>query len=300
LAELVGNLSPETVELEKEGDKLKIHCGQLKAELNGIAGEEFPGVPTLKGAEAKGAISLEKKVLEKTIGQVAVAAGSDDSRPIYTGIKLDFSPKGLRMVATDGYRLSLKTINEFDANKAKNSLIIPARAMMELERSLNFGDESEVTISAAAAEKQLIFSLGDIEIVTRLLEGDYPDFEKIIPSSFGTSIEADVDELVRAVKSAAIFARDSANIVKLDIKKDSLSVSANAPQVGGNEINVAVKKTGDTAEIAFNSRYLLEMLNLVNSERIRLEMSGPLAPGVFKIPGDSSWLHIVMPVKLQA
>ncbi len=298
-SELVGQLNPETVELIKDGEKLKISCSSLKAEVNGISADEFPGVPTLKGAKQDKSLTLDKKVFEKTISQVAVAAGIDDSRPIFTGIKLDLSSKGLRMVATDGYRLSVKTINQFDPAKIQTSLIVPVRAMLELERSLNFSDEANLEMAAAAAEKQLIFSLGDVEIVTRLLEGEYPDFAKIIPTSFGTSIEMNVDELTRAVKAAAIFARDSANIVKFNIKKDKLMVSANAPQVGGNEIGVEVKKTGDDAEIAFNSRYLLEMLNLVNSDTIRLEMSGPLASGVFKIPGDASWLHIIMPVRIQ-
>jgi len=299
LTELIATLPQETVNLETEGDRLKLGCGRFRSAVNGINAAEYPDVPSLKGKKAKKEISLKKEPLKAAIEQTAAAAGVDDSRPIFTGIKIEICPTGLRLAATDGYRLCVKTINDFKPSKILKTLIVPARALLELARSLDFGPGEELILAPTDEEKQLIFSLNDLEIVTRLLEGEFPDFDKIIPKSSSTKLETSTDELRQAVKAAAVFARDSANIVKFKINSLGLTISANTPQVGENEIDVDAKTTGDDSEIAFNSRYLLEMLSVVKSRSLSLECSGPLAPGLFKIPGDSSWLHIIMPVRVQ-
>lgn len=298
--ELLGSLPPGTVSLENEADKLKVSCGQYKATVNGLAADEYPEVPSIKNKQGKGEIKLSKGKIGEAIEQVAGAAGADDSRPIFTGIKLEICPTGMRLAATDGYRLSVKTVNEFKAAAVKKTLIVPARALMELARSLDFDSGEELVLAPTDEEKQLIFSLSNLEIVTRLLEGEFPDFEKIIPKSSGTKIEVQSDELRQAVKAAAVFARDSANIIKFKINTNGIIISANSPQVGGNEISLDAKITGDSAEVAFNSRYLLEMLSTVKAKTLSLECSGPLSPGLFRIPGDNSWLHIIMPVRVQA
>ena len=299
LTELVATLPQETISLEADGDKLKISCGRFRSVINGISAAEFPEVPSLKGKETKKEIRLKKELLKAAIEQTAVAAGVDDSRPIFTGIKLEICPTGLRLAATDGYRLSVKTVNNFKPGTIKKTLIVPARALLELARSLDFDPGEDLVLAPTDEEKQLIFSLPNLEIVTRLLEGEFPDFDKIIPKNFGTKLEVASDELHQAVRAAAVFARDSANIVKFKINSLGLVISANAPQVGENEIEVEAKVTGDDSEIAFNSRYLLEMLSIVKAKNLLLECSGPLNPGLFKIPGDSSWLHIIMPVRVQ-
>lgn len=300
LTELVATLPQETINLETDGDRLKLSCGQFKATVNGISAAEYPDVPSLRGKPAGGEIRLKKGPIKEAVEQAAMAAGIDDSRPIFTGVKVEICPTGLRLAATDGYRLSVKTVNQFKPSAVKKTLIVPARALMELARSLDFDSSDELVLAPTDEEKQLIFSLTNLEIVTRLLEGEYPDFDKIIPKSPGTRLEVSSDELRQAVKAAAVFARDSANIVKFKVNSRGLIISANTPQVGENEVGVEAKKTGDDSEIAFNSRYLLEMLSAVKSKTLSLECSGPLAPGLFKIPGDSSWLHIIMPVRVQA
>ncbi|MDP4030991.1 MAG: DNA polymerase III subunit beta, partial [Candidatus Beckwithbacteria bacterium] len=299
LTELVATLPQETVNLELDGDKLKLACGQFKATVNGMGADEYPDVPSLKGKTAKGEIKLKKALIKEAVEQAAVAAGVDDSRPIFTGVKVEICPTGLRLAATDGYRLSVKTVNQFKARTVKKTLVVPARALLELARSLDFDSSDELILAPTDEEKQLIFSLTNLEIVTRLLEGEYPDFDKIIPKNAGTKLEVGCDELRQAVKAAAVFARDSANIVKFKINSRGLTISANAPQVGENEVGVEAKTTGDDSEVAFNSRYLLEMLAATKAKSLSLECSGPLSPGLFKIPGDSSWLHIIMPVRVQ-
>ncbi|MFC1627191.1 DNA polymerase III subunit beta [Patescibacteria group bacterium] len=305
--DLVSSLPKETVYLEVEGDRLKVKAGKFKAVVNGISAEEFPEVPSLEKGKAGKAIELDSSVLRDSLSQVALAAGVDEARPIFTGVKLEMGGKEIRMAATDGYRLSVKSIKGLEGAMKKQELVVPAKALMELVKVLG-GDPSsssgqvedrKVKLAAVAEEKQLIMVYEEIEIVTRLLEGDFPDFEKIIPSSSSTKIELSKEDLSRAVRAAAIFARDSANIVKFKINDKGLLISANAPQVGENEVQVEGKKTGEDAEIAFNSRYLTEMLSTIDEENIRLETSGALSPGVFKLLKDSSFLHIIMPVRVQ-
>lgn len=302
-SEVVSSLPQETVVLEKEEEGLKISCGRFKSKINGIAAEEFPLLPSLRdGKKIKETFHLDREMVEKSLGQVAMAAATDESRPIFTGVKIELDEKKLRMAATDGYRLSVKTVSNLKGLKKQKSLVVPARALMELVRALaaSEAEAKEVVLAATEEERQLILAYGEVEVVTRMLEGDFPDFDKIIPTSHTTVIELETEELLQAVRAAAVFAKDSANIVRLKASDKGLLISANAPQVGENEVEVACKKTGEDAETAFNSRYLLEMLNVIEAKELKLEMSGPLSPGVFKPKEDNGLIHIIMPVRVQA
>ena len=301
--EVISSLPQETVVLEKEGEGLKISCGRFKSKINGIAAEEFPLMPSLRdGKTIKETFSLDREAVEKGLGQVAMAAATDESRPIFTGVKMELDEKKLRLAATDGYRLSVKTVLNLKGLKKQKSLVVPARALMELVRAIAAGETEakEVVLAATEEERQLIMAYGEVEVVTRILEGEFPDFDKIIPTSHTTAIVLDTEELLQAVRAAAVFAKDSANIVRFKVSDSGLLISANAPQVGENEVELSGKKTGEDAEIAFNSRYLLEMLNVIEVKEIKLEMSGPLSPGVFKPKEDNGLIHIIMPVRVQA
>ncbi|MEA3354974.1 MAG: DNA polymerase III subunit beta [Patescibacteria group bacterium] len=299
--ELVSSLPKDTIVLETEGERLKVTCGKFKSTINGILAEEFPEVPSLKSGKKKGTKSFKVKtdILEACVDQVAMAAGIDETRPIFTGVKWEIS-KNIKLAATDGYRLSVKTIKGVRSlEKDLKEMVVPAKALMELTKIISKVDDEEVLVAVTDKEKQLILALKDVEVVTRLIEGEFPDFEKIIPKTSSTTIELDREELIQAVRVAAIFARDSANIVKFKIIGSDLLISANAPQVGENEVKVNIEKKGEETEIAFNSRYLLEILGLVKAERLTLSMSGPLSPGVFKEVSDKDFLHIIMPVRVR-
>ena len=300
-SELVSSLPQATVSLVLEEDKLRVKCDRYKAVVNGIGAEEFPEVPSLRGKKAPaGSMMINAEVLESSVRQVAMAAGVDEARPIFTGVKMEIGKTKMRMAATDGYRLSVRTIKGLKGIKEKKEMVVPAKALMELTKIVEKQDSGEVMMAATDEEKQLILAVKDVEIVTRLLEGDFPDFEKIIPESSSATIELDAEELSQAVRAAAIFARDSANIVKFRVVGSSLVISANAPQVGENEIELSVKKSGEDAEIAFNSKYLTEMLGSIEADSLTLGMSGALSPGVFKIKGEEDFLHIIMPVRVQS
>jgi DNA polymerase-3 subunit beta len=296
--DLVSSLPPTTASLEQVKESLEINCGQVRAKINGLAAAEFPQIPSQKTEQKSGKIQLKKTLLKEAIEQVAFAAGSDEGQPVLTGVKIEIGKGGVRLAATDRYRLSVRTINEFKPEAVKKNLLVPARALLELARGLEFDSAEELIVVPAAEEKQLIFSLPRLELVCRMLEGDFPDFDKIIPRTATTRIEVDAGELKAAIRAAAVFARDSANIIKFSASSAGMVVSANAPQVGENQIRVEVKKTGEDLETAFNARYLLEMLAAVKAKTLLWEGAGSLAPGVFQIPGEAAWRHIIMPVRL--
>ncbi len=178
-------------------------------------------------------------------------------------------------------------------------MVLPARTLLEVARVVADEEKDELGISITPEASQLIFATREIEIVSRLIEGNFPDFEKIIPSEGKTKVSVDKEELTRAARMAAIFARESANIVKFKVESSQLEVSANTAQVGDNKSLLEAKVEGEKSEIAFNSRYLLDFLNVVGAERVSFEMSGALNPGVFQPAGEPGFLHIIMPVRVQ-
>lgn len=300
--ELIGSLPQGMVVLELEEDKLKVSCEKYKAVVNGISAEEFPEVPSIRGKKKEEAwLNIGGALFERSVDQVALAAGVDEARPIFTGVKIEISKTKMKMAATDGYRLSVKTIKGLKGLKEGQEMVVPARALIELSKIASQTKKKDLDILLAVTDKdkQLILVVEEVEIVTRLLEGDYPDYEKIIPESTGTTVIFDKEEMIQAVRVASIFARDSANIVKFRVGGEGLTVSANAPQVGENEVRLQAKQTGEDVEIAFNSRYLMEILSVLDGDSLSLSMSGPLSPGVFRQMGDDSYLHIIMPVRVQ-
>jgi DNA polymerase-3 subunit beta len=302
ITEFISSLPAEAVQLKVEKNKLEIVCRNYRASFNGIAASEFPQVPSLRAKKTDSkleTINLHAKDLVEAINKVAFTAAQDESRPVLTGVRLTFLNKEIQLVATDGYRLSLKTVPLKNEVKM-SSLIIPARAMMELARiCLQEEKQEKLEVNLTKEGNQLIFSFNDVEIVTRLIEGEFPDFMRIIPQEKTTQIIVNAEEFQRSIKVASLFAKDSANIVRFSIEKQKLKITANAPDVGENEIELEVKQEGDDNKIAFNCRFLQEFLSIFNKEEVVMESSGALKPGVFKQVKDGSFLHIIMPVRIQ-
>ena len=298
LGEWVASLPKERVELAGDKEKLAIKCGAYKGEFRGMGAAEFPEVPVRE----KGAmVSLGLAEMEEMIAQVVVAAATDEGRPVLTGVRWRMNQGQIEWVATDGYRLSVKTLKRKIPNEEK-TLIIPARAMMEVGQiGRGLGEaQTQVEIAAVEGGSQVCFDWGDAQVTTRLLAGEFPEIAKVIPQTTETEVVMETEELAAAVRAAAIFARESANLVRWEVDKAGIVISANSPQIGENQIKVEAKVQGKGGKIAFNSRYLLEMLGAVKSKELKLAMTGGLNPGVFKMVGDESWLHIIMPVRVSS
>jgi len=287
--DLVSSLPPGKTDLEVKEQTLFVANAGYRATLPGIGTGEFPPIPIKK----KKGTPLGKQEFVLAVKSVLYAAATDEGRPLLTGIKIKKTKDQTLFVATDGYRLSLKRTalplkEDFDR-------VIPGRA---LSLVLQVGEGEEVEFQEVE-DGQIGFFSEDFEVYTRAIEGEYPAFERIIPKTNSTAVTLDKETLVKAVKTAAIFAKDSANIVKLRFDQNSMTVSANTPQVGESKIDVDVEMEGDGGDIAFNSRFLLDFLSNVTADKLVFEMTGSLNPGVFKIKDDDSFLHIIMPVRVQ-
>jgi DNA polymerase-3 subunit beta len=296
--ELVSSMMAKRVDLEVKGDQLRVKSGSSRAAVNGIAATEFPKIETFKGG---GLMKVKTKDFEKVVSRVAFAAAIDETRPVLAGVQIKSKDGVVRLAATDGYRLSVEKTKKMKlTRKFEEEMLVPARALIEVVQVIkSFKGVDEVVLGITEKEGQVVFRVGEVEVVCQLLEGEFPPFEKIIPEERKTRVRFDLEEAMQAVRVAAIFARDSANIVRFKIKGKKLVVSAEAPELGGNETRLTVKKEGEDGEIAFNSRYLLEYLSCLEKGEVELQINGSLNPGLFKKREDRGFLHVVMPVRVQ-
>lgn len=294
-SELVSSLPQDTVTLEAKEGSLLVSCGGVRASVAGVAAGEFP--PAGKTTTKK-EVSLEKERLVSILSLVLFAASTDEGRPLLTGVRIVQKEEGALFAATDGYRLSV--YQSTLVLPEGTSFVVPGRALGEVLRLCQEDKEVKDVLLSDAGDGQLVVAVGDTTIITRRIEGEYPNFEKIIPTKHTTTATLDVEALTKAVKSASIFARDSANIVRLHIAKNSLTISANAPQVGENTVEVDAKTEGEEGDIAFNSRFLAEILANFPGSDVVFEMTGALNPGAFRSSKDPAFLHIIMPVRVSS
>lgn len=292
--EFLGSLNPGKMTLMSEGEQLQVVSENHKAKLQGMGGKEFPEIAT---AAEKKMFSFGKD-FEEVVGSVALAAATDESRPALTGVLWKEAPGGLMMVATDGYRLSKRKVKV--EGVVRGEWIVPARTLLEVAGLLKaFKMQAEVKVGVTKEGNQLVFELPEVVVVSRLISGEFPDVEQIIPDKGETEMMVDQEELLVGIRMAAIFARESANIVKLSIDEGGLVIKANSPQVGENESKVEAEVKGEGGMIAFNSRYLLDLLNTVKGKRVKLSMSGTLKPGLFTFEEIKDFVHVIMPVRVQ-
>ena len=299
LTEVIASLAAGKIDLESKENSLNISTNGYEASFNGIPATEFPKLPTYS---LENLFSFPSDKLLESINQVAFAAATDEGRPVLTGVLVKIEGKTLSLIATDGYRLSLKTIEIETAVKEKISLLLPAKSLMETARILaenKEGKEKTIKMGFTKEQNQVVFVFPELDLFSRVIEGDFPAYEKIIPQNFSTRLVLDREGFSKEVKVVSIFARDSANIIKFKVKKSALEMSANSPQIGENKSSLEAKLEGDEGEIAFNSRFLQGFLGAVTKPEISLEINGPLSPGAFRMVGDDSFLHIIMPVRLQ-
>jgi DNA polymerase-3 subunit beta len=296
LTDLVNSLpASERVDLELQaGDTLHIRCGRFETHVKGIDADEFPAIPM---AGERPTTRISQKVLRSALEETTFAAASDEARPILTGVLARFEGDRVTLAAADNYRIAVKTIPVLDPVE-ETSLVIPARSLNELARVLADVDDP-VEIVLSPARNQVLFHLPGVDLVSRLIDGQFPNYQQVIPTTRSTRAVIDREELLKAVRLAALIASSSANIVKLQVGVEGeagVTVSANA-EVGDNEGSVEATVEGDGTTIAFNARYLTDVLQNVDADQFALELNGPLSPGVFKPIDDEQYIHVVMPVR---
>lgn len=289
LSNFVNGLNEETVILEVKDNILHTKTGKSEASINGISADEFPTIPKVEG---KNILEINGRLLKTAISQVGFAASFDESRPILTGVFFSTTKETLKLVATDSYRLAEKIIKI--PSQEEVDFIVPIKTIQELYRVIGGSEEIKIVLS----DNQVMFVLPDMELTSRIIEGEYPDYEQIIPKSFKTKAIVSIHELMNAVRTASFFTRESANNVKISFKKSVIDIEAASSQLGNFKSQIPNTLNGEEGEINFNAKYLLDALGGIETEEARIELVGKLSPGMIKPEGkESNITYIIMPLR---
>jgi DNA polymerase-3 subunit beta len=300
--DLVNALPPEQVNMELvvRTQTLNLRGGRSEANVKGIDAQEFPLVPVPEG---EGSIPVEPDALRTAIDQVTLAAATDESRPILTGVLARFEDTQLTLAAADGFRLSVRKIPLPQPVPDPFSIIIPARALVELGR-VSGEQEQPVLITVTPTRNQVLFQLTDIVLVSQLIDGNFPDYNQIIPRERTTHTVIDTAAFLKACKTALIFARDAAHITRLHVRPGSelapghVVVSATSAETGDDVSEMDATIEGDEIEIAFNIRYLIDVLSVIGTPQVALDTTTSSSPGVLRPVGDVDFTHVIMPMHL--
>lgn len=297
IVDIISNLSPGQISISSEKETVTIQSGSFKSTISGVNSSDFPKVPA--SISKTDVIEISKEDLIKALNRCSFAVSTDETRPVLTGILFIFKKKDIELVATDGFRLSKTVVNTLKGSE-KGSVIIPKTILSEVVKTEN---GNTVLFSYDKKNNQVVFKVGESVFSSRIIEGTFPDFEKIIPKSSSYKLTLDKYELEQAVKLASVFAREAGNIVKFKIKKDNLSVFAESSSSGNQETDVEIKVETDESktdlEIAYNYRFIEEFLKVVEGEAVEIGLTSVDKAGLFLDPKNSNFLHLIMPIKVQ-
>lgn len=298
---VIGHGSPMTIDLR--GTKVNLSCGRFEANISGIDAEEFPPIPVVGDGDS---LTFRAKDLKQAIQNVVFAAAPDDSRPVLAGVLMTIKDNKMTLAAADGFRLAVRRLDLGDADAPEVSIIIPARTLTEVARGLPDAEDEQVEIHLTDDGSQALFRYKSAEVVTRLIDGQFPDFNRIIPKDTTTRVTVQTSDLLRATRAAQVFARDNAMIVRLnmtpsegddDLALGRVFVSAVSAEIGDNTGEVDANVEGDAQQVAFNGRYLRDALENIDAAQTHLEISGPASPGIVRpASGDNGYLHVIMPM----
>jgi DNA polymerase-3 subunit beta len=290
MQDYVSSLPASTLTLEVVDNKLKLTTEHHSSTVNGTPADDFPVMPVIEKGES---LELTATDFKTALQQVLFAASSDEARPVLTGLFLYTENDKLYAAATDSYRLSEKMIGE---QKKEVNLLIPAHSLQDVLRVMR--DDSN-TVSLKYDEQQARFSVGPVELVTRLIEGKYPEYRKLLPKEYATTALLKKADLQEITKVSSLFAREAAGGVTMSIDDETsqISIRSIASQVGENTAVAEASVTGDAAVITMNSRYILDALSTFEGDKIQVNVNGKLDPCVLTDPDNPEYLHLVMPVK---
>ncbi len=301
--DLVNTLPGDQVllSLDHATQTLNVRGGTSTNDIKCIDAQEFPPLPV---PDLSGAVQLNVADFREMIQQVAFAASSDEARPVLMGVLVQVEKDKLTMAAADGFRLSVRKANLSSAAPGPLSVIVPARALTELARVATDGAES-ISMVVPKGRGQVLFHVKDVEVVSQLIDGTFPDYQQIIPRSYKSRTLVSTAALLKACKQAEIFAREGSNVARLniktangDLKASEVEISAISEETGKNETIVEATVDGSGVLIAFNVKFLREALEVIRTPNVVLETSAPNAPGVVRPVGDENFLHVIMPMHL--
>ncbi len=296
LTELVSSLESQELTVSVKDNSLDVESPNVKSRLNGIAASEFPRLAMGVTGEA---LLLPPEEFCAALPSIVMSSANDESRPVLTGVLFDARDDVLTLVGVDGFRLSEKKIVLQQKSVKVLRAIIPARALSEVGRLV--ANEESLSVYLDDGENQIIFKSPKFQISSRLIEGSFPEYQKIIPASFITKATISLEELRKGVKLASLFARDSSNVIKISLgpSESVVVLGANTPEIGESETRLSAQIEGEAVSVAFNNRYLSDCLSHISGPEVVFQASGQLSPGLFTANKDDGYFHIIMPVRVQ-
>jgi len=297
LTEFVGSLPADSVEMSisPKAKTMEVKCARYKANISGFEAKDFPPIPNVNEGIAT---RIKMDDLRQAIAHVVFAAATEESRPVLTGVDAHFEGELLTLAAADGLRLAVYKLPLANAVGQTVEVIVPAKSFAELNRMASEKDE-EVEILVNPNKSHALFRLKSVEIVSSLVQGTFPKYEQLIPQSCTTKVEVDAQEFARATRTASIFARNGSGIVRVMAGDSKVTISAKSEEIGEDTGELDAKVDGDDAKIAFNGKYLMDVLGVLDQSRVVLEVTTPSSPGVIKPVGADNYIHVVMPMFVQ-
>lgn len=303
LIEFINSLPNDKVgiSLPPQTKTLELKCARFEARISGVDAKDFPPIPKIEEGIAT---KVEVEALHQGINQVVFAAATEESRPVLTGIDAEFDGDLLTLAAADGFRLAVYKLPLATPVDQKTKVIIPARTLAELNRLMT-DQEEPVEITVNPNKSQALFRLKNTELVSQLVQGTFPNYAQLIPQSYNTRVVVDVAAFLRAAKTAAIFARDGSGIVRLMVTPGEeptpgkMTISARSEEIGDDVGEIDAVVEGEEAKIAFNGKYLIDVLGVLRESQVALETTNPSSPGIIRPVGVDNYIHVVMPMFVQ-
>jgi DNA polymerase-3 subunit beta len=303
LSEFISSLPSDkvNVSLSPQTKTLGLKCARFEARISGVDAKDFPPIPKVEGGITT---KVEVEALRQGIAHVVFAAATEESRPVLTGVNAEFDGDLLTLAAADGFRLAVYKLPIAKPVSQKTEVIIPARTLAELNRLIAEQEEA-VEIMVNPDKGQALFKLKDIELVSQLIQGTFPNYAQLIPKSYNTRAVISVADFLRATKTASIFARDGSGIVRLvvapggEMTPGKVIVSARSEEIGDDVGEIDATVEGEESKIAFNGKYLTDVLSVLHEAQVALETTNPSSPGVVRPVGVDNYIHVVMPMFVQ-
>jgi DNA polymerase-3 subunit beta len=293
LSDFILNNNDESIDFESSDNlNLQLKSKHFSAHINGISAEEFPTIPSLPKDLF---CTFKSEDFIDTVKKVAIAPANDETRPVLAGIYFNFSGKLLTLAATDSFRLAEKKL-ALDETIEDKKFIVPSRTMIEVLRLLS--SDSAANISISSTENQIAFKIGETEVVSRLIEGAFPNYSQIIPSSSKIKAVVSHKDFSNAVKMVSLFAKNSANNIRIKTLDNKLVISSISTETGDATSEIEAEVTGGELQIAFNARYVLDVLSVISENKIILEFNDTASAGVIRSEKDKDFTYIIMPLKI--
>ena len=298
--DLIKSYPNDNIDLNLNNNNLIIKCGPYDSNLITQPSDDFPPIPESESLDPTFTISPSN--LSKLINSVIFSAAQDQSRPVLTGVKFSITNNVLTLASADGFRLSIMSFELENENIPEIDFIVPAKSLLEVSRILPF-TQDDVSVFMTRASNQVIFKMGNYQLTTTLTQGNFPDFNSLIPEANTTSCIIPKSNFKSAVRSLGVLAKDGNGIIRLEIsgseENQNLLMSSKTDELGENSVVLKVNSSGDDSKIAFNSKYLSDVLEVIDSENVVLEINGDSNPGLIKPENNSNYIHIVMPMFVQ-